>query len=55
VSAVNVILDGGYGKPPQFSAGDKSRFKKAVDETDDELNEAIALFRTEELEEDQFH
>ena len=41
VSAAIALLDRGYGKPSQFSSGDTSQFRKAVEMTDDELT-AIA-------------
>jgi Family of unknown function (DUF5681) len=41
VSAIGMVLDRGYGKPPQFSTGDEGRFKKAVEMSDDELASLI--------------
>jgi hypothetical protein len=41
VSAAGMILDRGYGKPPQFTTGDEGRFKKATEMSDAELDEAI--------------
>ena len=37
VSAAIALLDRGYGKPPQFNAGDAQAFRQAVDMPDDEL------------------
>jgi Family of unknown function (DUF5681) len=42
VSAANVILDRGYGKPAQFTTDDTGDFRKAVDLTDAELDDRIA-------------
>jgi len=42
VAAANAILDRGYGKPPQFTTGDASAFKRATEMTDDELVAVIA-------------
>ena len=37
VTASSVLLDRGYGKPPQFNTGDPTQFRKAVEMSDDEL------------------
>ena len=42
VSAAIALLDRAYGKPPQFSTGDATNFRKAVDMTDDELAAIVA-------------
>lgn len=37
VAASNAIIDRGYGKPPQFTTGDATAFRRATEMTDDEL------------------
>ena len=36
-TAASMLLDRGYGKPPQFNTGDPMQFRKAVEMSDDEL------------------
>ena len=36
-TAAAMLLDRGYGKPPQFNTGDPTQFRAAVEMSDDEL------------------
>lgn len=36
-TAAGMLLDRGYGKPPQFNTGDVTQFRKASEMSDDEL------------------
>lgn len=45
VSASSAILDRGYGKPPQFTTGDASAFKRATEMSDDELADIASRSR----------
>jgi hypothetical protein len=45
VSALQAILDRGYGRPATFSTPDTTQFKRAIDMTDDELAAIVAKAR----------